>query len=253
MKNMKKGLWADEEVKSLFASVERIKAKSGALKEAFLLHAQKYSRQPNSVRNYYYHEVDNLWKDKQRAMKLQIDLKKHQKSKIDYFSKEQEEDLMKKIDRLVRGGSSVRKACFTLANGDVGVMLRYQNKYRNFHSKNKVEKPDNIIKFARKKEVLSESDINSLFLGLVRLVKKSAVEEASEKMKSELEKANSMLRKAIVEIGEKDEQIARLKSMFAKVKDENKKLMDGAVKSNCDKASKLRKKLAGKSKTIVEG
>lgn len=250
---MEKGLWADEEVKNLFSSVERVKAKSGSLKEAFFLHAQKYSRKPNSVRNYYYHEVDNLCKDKQRAIRLQIDLKKHQKSKIDYFSKEQEKDLITKIDRLVKSGSSVRKACFTLAEGDVGVMLRYQNKYRNFHNRSKFEKPDNIIKFARKKEGLSESDINSLFLGLVRLVKKSALEEISEKMKNQLEKTNLMLRKAVVELGEKDEQIANLKDMFAKLKEENKRLMKGVVKSNCDKASKLRKKLTAKSNTVVEG
>ena len=207
---MEKGLWTDLEVKDLFNTVENTKKKREALKKAFSLHAQKYSRQPNSVRNYYYHEVDNLVKNNIRANRLGIDLSKHEKVAIKYFSKVQEDELIQKIEKMINEGFSVRKACFTLANKDVGLMLRYQNKYRNHLSRNSKTQGDNIIKFSNKrKDNLTDNDINSLFLGLVRLVKKKANEEISEKYKFEMEKTNTMLRKAIVEIGEKDEEINR--------------------------------------------
>lgn len=57
------GLWEEEEVKTLFQLVEDCKKNNISIKEAFLKHSQLYARKPNSVRNYYYHEVDNLNKD----------------------------------------------------------------------------------------------------------------------------------------------------------------------------------------------
>ena len=99
---MKKGLWADEEVKSLFQYVEEVKLNNEPLKNAFILHAKKYNRKPNSVRNYYYHEVDNLAGDKERAQKLNIDIKNHEKNEINYFSQSEEDELMKKIENLVK-------------------------------------------------------------------------------------------------------------------------------------------------------
>ena len=134
---MKSGIWSNQEVKDLFKAVEEIKGSSQPLRKAFIMHAEKYSRMPNSVRNYYYHEIDNLTNDKTRLKKLAIDLSKHKKNNINYFSEEEEQSLMNKIDMLVKQGSSVRKACLTLSNGDVGQMLRFQNKYRNFLSKQK--------------------------------------------------------------------------------------------------------------------
>ena len=251
---MKKGLWNDNEVKDLFETIEKAKKGNQALKEAFVSHAKKYSRQPNSVRNYYYHEVDNLWKDKKRAFALQIDLTKHQKTSINYFSEEQEQALMNKIKSLVASGYSVRKACFTLENGNVGEMLRYQNKYRNYISKSSPKKQDNIIKFSNSKhDKLTENDINSLFLGLVRIVKRSAMDEVASKFKEEKENANTMLRKAIVDLNKKEKEIAQLKEMFKNLKNQNAKLAELVNQASCDKASKLRKKLSCKKDAIIEG
>lgn len=245
---MKKGIWKNQEVKELFLEVENVKANNKPLKDAFINHAKKYNRKPNSVRNYYYHEIDNLSKDSKRLEKLKIDLSKHEKSSIIYFSKEEESDLMKKIDDMVSGGMSVRKACYTLSKGDVGQMLRYQNKYRNFLSKTNSANENNldgekIIKFTKKRTALTDNEIQSLFMGLVRLVKRNAIEEISDKVKVDFENANQELRKAIIELHNKEKEYKDLKSEFLKIKEENAKLISNMIKLKCDKATKLREKL----------
>ena len=247
---MQKGIWPREEVISLFGAVEEAKNKNISLKFAFIEHAKKYSRQPNSVRNYYYHEVDNLYKDKARKKELGIDLEKHKKSSIKYFSQEQENELMQKIEELVSKGHSVRKACFTLANGDVSEMLRYQNKYRNFSAKKKPVE-NNIIKFtSKKKEGLSESDLNSLFIGLVRLVKRSAVEEVNEKIKQEKENANNLLRQALLDLGKKEREFLTLKERFMKLKKENELLIKSMMAKSKEKSKKYNLKLKPRDNNI---
>ena len=52
---MKKGIWSNQEVKELFNQVEQTKKSGRPLKDAFIAHAERYTRKPNSVRNYYYH------------------------------------------------------------------------------------------------------------------------------------------------------------------------------------------------------
>lgn len=247
---MKRGIWKDEEVKDLFQYVEETKNKNQPLKMAFVLHAKKYGRQPNSVRNYYYHEVDNLASDTKRAGRLNIDIKNHEKSEISYFSQEEEQGLMQRIEELVAAGNSVRKACLILSDGDIDKMLRYQNKYRNYLVKNKkqADEKSNIIKFTKKKnDALTDNDITSLFMGLVRLVKRSAMEEAAGKLKEERSAANNMLRKAIVDLSKKEREIKNLKEEFAKLKAENLKLLQSMMKARCDKAGKLNKRLQEKT------
>ena len=247
-KNMKKGIWKNQEVKDLFLEVEQIKDDNKPLKNAFLNHAKKYNRKPNSVRNYYYHEIDNLSKDKKRLEKLKIDLAKHEKSSIVYFSKQEEEDLLKQIDNLVQSGMSVRKACLSLSKGDVGQMLRYQNKYRNFIAKNRSQTNENInsekiIKFTKKRTTLTDTEIQSLFMGLVRLVKRNTLEEITDKVKADFENANKELRQAIFELHNKEKEYKDLKNEFIKLKNENTKLMTNMIKLKCAKATALREKL----------
>lgn len=240
--NMKSGLWSNQEVKDLFSSIEKIKEGGAPLRQAFIEHAKKYSRQPNSVRNYYYHEIDNLEQDPSRLQKLGIDLNKHQKNNIQYFTKDEEDSLMLKIDKLVGSGCSVRKACLTLSNGDVSQMLRYQNKYRNFKAKQKPMQKDNIIKFTKKKESITEGELQALFMGLVRLVKRNAQDEVNSQMKMLVEKANDDLRKAIVALNSKEKEYQELKNEYTRIKEENSKLVKDVFKLKCDKAGKLKQK-----------
>lgn len=217
-------IWNDDEVKNLFDFVEEQKSQGGALRVAFSLHAQKYKRKQNSVRNYYYKEVENLKEDKNRCKKLKIDIEKHAKNHFVPFSKEQESKLLNDIDKLVKNGMSVRVACQKLSGNDLTLMTRLQNKYQNL--KKKKAKPDdnNIIVFKQRQKLLSESDINSLFLGLVKLIKKTAVDEFMEKIKIEKESSAFLLKKAFVDLSRKDKQISELKEEFSTLKKENMQL-----------------------------
>ena len=244
-----KGIWENNEVKELFDMVEDYKDKNKSLKLAFMAHAQKYGRKPNSVRNYYYHEVDNLKSDKKRLQKLGIDLNLHNKSNINYFTSEEEQKLMKEIDAMVQKGMSVRKACLSLSGGDVNNMLRYQNKYRNFIARQKKDeafktekdKPDNVIAFRKMGRTLSEGEIQSLFMGLVRLVKRTAREESENEYKEKLEEANEALRRTISKLSSKQRDNDKLKEEISKLKGENSKLSNLNLQLRCDKAELLRK------------
>ena len=204
-------IWENEEVKELFFEVEQCKKQQKALKNAFIVHAKKFNRKPNSVRNYYYHEIDNLSNDSARANILGVDLKEHQKTHFDAFEKESEEELFEKIEELVKGGKSVRCACLTLSGGDLNLMTRYQNKYQNM--KRKIQRKDNIIPFRKSTHMLSDADINSLFMGLVRLIKRSALEEVNSK--------NPVLEKAFLDLSKKDRELSILKSEFENLKKQN--------------------------------
>lgn len=247
-----KGIWENNEVKELFSVVENYKQKNKSLREAFEAHAEKYGRKPNSVRNYYYHEVDNLKADDKRLKHLGINLSKHNKTSIIYFSQEEEEKLMHDIDNLVKSGVSVRKACYNLSDGDVGQMLRYQNKYRNFLAKNNKinEKPleklesNNVIAFKKvQQRTLSEGEVQSLFMGLVRLVKKTALEESEEKYRKIISDANENLRKTVLALNNRERDYNKLKQEFLRVKSENSSLVNSVLKLRCDNANKLRIKL----------
>ena len=205
-----KSIWSDEEVKSLFNTVEEKRGKGESLKNAFSMHAQKFHRKGNSVRNYYYYEVDNLQKDDARRTRLNIDLKKHIKNRLMPFSKEQEEKFLSEVKALTDKGMSVRSACFKLSNGDMTLMTRLQNKFQNL-KKEKAEKKDNIITFKSRK-TLTDADINSLFAGLVKLVKKNAYEEVNVKIKEEKETSEYLLKEAYLELNKKEKEINKLKN-----------------------------------------
>ena len=250
-----RGIWENSEVKELFSVVEDFKEKNKSLREAFQIHAQKYGRKPNSVRNYYYHEVDNLKEDNTRLKNLGINLDKHNKTSISYFSQEEEENLMKNIDKMVKSGVSVRKACYTLSNGDVGQMLRFQNKYRNFLSKraksstekmhvyDRLDDKNNIVEFRKVQKTLSDNEVQSLFMGLVRLVKKTALEESEERFRRQINEANENLRKTIQALNNKERDVFKLKEELLRIKKENSSLADCVLKLRCEKANKLRIKL----------
>lgn len=235
-------VWNDDEVKNLFCLVEEQKTAKNALRVAFSLHAQKYKRKQNSVRNYYYKEVENLKNDPARCQKLQIDIKKHAKMHFLPFSEQQEEKLIEDVDALVKSGMSVRSACQKLGGGDLAVMTRLQNKYQNLKKK-KLQKADNVIMFRQRQKLLSENDINSLFLGLVKLIKKTAVEEFSQKMKLEKESEAFLLKKAFVDLARKDKQITELKEEFASLKKENMRLVEKLEGLSLDKTKMLRSHL----------
>jgi hypothetical protein len=210
--------WEDSEIKSQFNCMLKTKKSNKSLLEGFREFAKKTKRKANSVRNYYYLEIENLSKDSERAKKLGINLSAHNVQHTDKFSDKETEQLVTEILRLKCLGFSVRKACLKLANNSAEEMLRYQNKFRSVMNNNKnlytkclmslkknglsnpkfekqIEKNENVV-YMKKPEVqkLTDEDMNSLFLGLVKLVKKNAIENIEKNLISEAEFANSTLR-----------------------------------------------------------
>ncbi len=215
-------IWNNEEVKSLFQTVEESKKNQKSLKNAFVAHANRFKRKPNSVRNYYYMEVENLKKDKKRCGMLGINLTLHEKSLFQNFDKTEEEKLVNQIDQLQKQGFSVRSACMKLSKGDLTLMTRLQNKYQNIKRKETSEKKDNIIMFRQNRKVLTDNDITSLFMGLVRLIKKTAMEDAMEKAQLT---ATRNLKQALTDLEDKNKKIELLEKKLENMKIENEKLL----------------------------
>ena len=240
--------WKDDKVIELFRFIEKGKSQNICLTKLFSEYAQKSGRMPNSVRNYYYNELENLINNPKRAKKLNIDVSLHQKNDSKEFSSQETKNLVLEILKKTAKGMSVRKACLSLASGDINLMVRYQNKFRsvvikdkqlydecvgelssqgmNVSIKQKSNLPNNVVKFKQRQQFLTDSDINSLFLGLVKLVKKQAGEEVSKGLKIQNEKANTMLRKTLVELTEKENEIKNLRKNFKVLCDSNQKLKE---------------------------
>ncbi|MDE6583624.1 MAG: hypothetical protein K2K31_03150 [Clostridia bacterium] len=216
-------IWNNEEVKSLFQAVEECKKNQKSLKNAFVSHANKYKRKPNSVRNYYYMEVENLKNDRRRCQTLGVNLSLHEKSVFQNFDKSEEDKLVSQIETLQKQGLSVRSACLKLSKGDLTMMTRLQNKYQNIKRKESPAKQDNIIMFRQNRKVLTDSDITSLFMGLVRLIKKTSMEDAMEKVQLS---STRDLKQALSELEEKNKKIALLEKKIEDMKQENAKLMN---------------------------
>ena len=236
--------WKDEEVKKLFDFIENGRKNNVPLIKLFSQYAHLTGRKPNSVRNYYYIELEALQEDESRTKKLGIDLSIHKKNDQKEFSDDETRELVMKILQITSKGISVRKACLTLANGDITQMVRFQNKFRTVVVKQKElfdeclsklqtkdtkyvsKRPDNVIAFRNNKTSLTDSDINSLFLGLVKLVKKQATEQATKNQEIEITRANNMLRKTLVSLRQKEDEIKSLQKNFKLLSKENEKLSE---------------------------
>lgn len=227
-----KGLWDDESVRLLFNEVEKVKESGGAIKDAFASFARMQNRQPNSVRNYYYAEIARLHADRERAKKLGIDLEKHQKSEFAFFSQEEKDKIVGKIQEKLEQGCSVRKACYLLSGGDVKEMLRMQNKYR-------AETRSNVLQFKKKQQQISDADILSLFSGIMKIVKQRATEQARKEVALQCQESAEQLRALTLKLGQKERELQFLQSDIKRIKNENALLKKRLLISTCLKAKEL--------------
>lgn len=218
---MKQG-WSDKEIKSLFDLVEKNNKKNLPAMKSFEMYAKRSGKDKLTIRNFYYSFAKMLKIDTNLAKKLKINQKNHEIQQFEHFSKNEEKELLKQIDELVQDGFSVRGACQKLADGDIKKMIRLQNKYQNIKEKCK------IIKFPEqsqnKNQKLSNSDINSLFLGLVKLVREQALGESEQKVKEYLEMTSQQKRKQIVDSQHQQNQIDLLRNQINELKEQNQKL-----------------------------
>ena len=240
---MMQSKWNNVEVKKLFQTVEKYKNENKSLLDAFKEFAKKSNRKPNSVRNYYYLEIRELSQNIERQKKLGIDLSNHKVNFSDKFSEEETKSLIKEILRQKCMGVSVRKSCLNLADGDLSKMVRFQNKFRNISATNrklyeqclselKIEglgiksEKRNVVYMKPQERKLSDEDVNSLFLGLINLVKKTAIENVEKSLVSETEFANTTLRQTLSKLSQAEKTVSTLSSELTSLQIENKKLRE---------------------------
>jgi len=85
-----------------------------------------------------------------------------------------------------------------------------------------------IIKFEdfKKRKTLTDDDIKSLFLGLVKLIKNSAIDDVSSKIKEEYKKNAIKLDNITLELKVKNELIADLKKENEILKSKTNRLIN---------------------------
>ena len=221
-----KAKWKDEEIKSLFKLIENQQLKNASMLECFKIYGKQTKRKPFSVRNFYYAQVKLLQQNENLCKKLGIDISKHKIQKFEHFDKKTEKNLKNSIEKLRNDGVSIRSACLALSGGDIKKMLRIQNKYRNILAQEKKEtaKVYSFPKENSQKQKLSDDDIKSLFMGLVKLVKENADNDSQEKAKKFLEQTEQEKRKNAIELEEKSTEISNLKNEIRKLKIQNSEL-----------------------------
>lgn len=204
------------------------------LSSVFASLAKKWKMSKDSVRNMYYQNFDYVKNNASFCSKYAIDSDKLSKIKGKGFSLDEQSELFNKIEEGKKQGKSVRKVCMELADGDISLMVRYLNKFRTMNqvAENKqnmqfnksflnvenIEKSKNkIIQMPIRQDVLTEADIQALFMGLVRLVKNNTVKEMSytlsQKYKERLLETNVLRNELSVVKGELDEQKRQNKKM----------------------------------------
>lgn len=219
-----KANWNDNEIKQLFEIVEKNKQNNLSTLQSFKEYSTLSNRNAFSIRNFYYQYVRFLNKNPQIANKLGIDLSKHSVQSFEHFSEQDKTELKKQIENLTGKGFSVRNACEKLANGNVKEMLRIQNKYRSLSAKPKQAKVIPFPEQKTQKNKLSDEDIKSLFMGLVKLVKENEKASLQNDLKLFASKQEQQKRKELVLLEQKQIEIEMLKKEIAELTDKNKKL-----------------------------
>lgn len=237
--------------------------------------ANQFNLQKNSAKNYYYKSIKFLKDNPIIASKLNINIDSVISKPFKKFELDEKKNLVKTIDDNLKKGISVRKTCMMLANNDARQMLRLQNKYRNMtkmlkrqkseesvvdieksayaESKNK-KKQQNIINFASAKtkfgKGITDNDINALFMGLVRIVKKQAEQSANESLKEECKFATENFRQTLIDLNKTEAMLKKEQQKNAELclkLESQKKQICGLLKelsarklNNLEKKSKLK-------------
>lgn len=236
--------WKDEEIVKLFNIVSSNNKKNICTLQSFKQYANNTGRNALSVRNFYYTYLKILKDNPSLQKKLGIDISQHYVQTFEHFNKQQEEELKNEFIKLKSQGISTRNACMKLSNGDIKQMLRIQNKLRNMNIKGKINKKQStplmtfqtkkenesynentqVIKFPNQnqsKTKLSDDDIKSLFMGLVKLVKENANSDSHEKAEQYLKQTEEEKRKRIIELEQKQFEIDRLHQELNELKYKN--------------------------------
>ena len=111
--------WSEFENKLLWEAADEAQMNGLPLKAVFEHIAQKTGRRPNSIRNYYYAQVQKREGGQQRTARFVP------------FTQNEVDWLIEQVLRARAQGQSVRSCLSKISGGDHSRMLRLQNKYRS--------------------------------------------------------------------------------------------------------------------------
>lgn len=206
----------------LFSCVTHSK---NSLSKVFTKLAKKWGMSSGSVRNMYYQNYEYVLSNADFCTQYHIDVSKLSKTKGSLFSYQEEQHLLDAVANGKKNGKSVRAVCCELAGGNVALMVRYCNKYRSLIKKHQIanslnskgEKPSNVIQMPLRQDVLTDADIQALFMGLVRLVKNNTIKEMNctlnQKYSEKVQEASNLKHSLSVVQNELNEQIRINKKM----------------------------------------
>lgn len=214
--------WTKPEITKLFSVVEEYKKTNKPILWAFKDFASHFARSPASVRNFYYSQLKIFHSQPFLAESFGINLSLHQKTQPQFFTTEQKAKTLSQIDELVKKGHSVRSACKMLSGGDIALMLRLQNKYHA--EKQKRQDTSKVLVMPSRSTGLSETEVNSLVIGLIKLVRKTATESAEKNFETKIRTANAELRRSIKTLAEKQREVEMLRQKFELLVTEKQKL-----------------------------
>lgn len=244
-----------EKIKALFLIIEKEKDKI-SLNKAIEKAAVSLNLKKESARNYYYKSLKFLRQNPMCANSLGVNLDKFTKKKFEKFDNDKKEHIYTVISNNLKKGISVRQSCMELANNDATKMLRYQNKYRNMKKQleskgfDKINNKENVINITKAKTKLnkkiSDSEINALFMGLLRIIKKSAIESVNSELKSECEFATQNFRQSIIDLNQKEMELKKVyklnEELNLKIENQKKQICLLLEKLSQRKLSSLEKK-----------
>ncbi len=144
--------YTEEEAKNLVEYIKDGKRKGKTLTYLFETYGIRHGRAKGSVRNYYYALMKNERKD-ERIVKL-LDGSHLSVERIQEFTPEETDRVLRSILTEKSKGMSVRRAIFNLSKGNDKLMLRLQNKYRNMLKK----QPERIARLAAEMGLQEEAE-----------------------------------------------------------------------------------------------
>lgn len=194
--------------KDVLAFAELLKTSSNRpLKSLFEEFSVTSGKAKGTVRNLYYEIVKRSNNDCDFCKKY-FNGKPLLVKKTKCFTKEQEDWLVSQVFDGTAKGQSVRKTLLGLADGDLKLALRYQNKYRNLIVRNpdlfnkaKEQRGKNKLNSKFTLPTISDSLLNKLKSSINNLVERVALKEKEE---------NLYLKKRVTYLEQENLRLSRL-------------------------------------------
>ncbi len=244
--------WESKDIKSLFTFVASNSEQ--AVIKSLSVWALQHNKRPYSVRNFFYKILKLANDDKDVYTKL-LDIGIDTKN---FFNKAKKiEDTKILLSKILdyRKKQSVWNVCLELANNNVDLAQKLQNKYRNtiachpnivqqvitslqnegiptritFAQKNIVSMPK------QPTSTISERDLQSLVFGVINLIRRTTESNLNQKNQQELQQINNHLQKALIDNRRKDVLLSELMAENQKIRETLRNTQDLQQKQQAER------------------